>query len=122
MRLPKFLKPGGKVLAMVAFLQAEHGYPSHFFNATRFGVRALFEELHLESQFLDPSNHPVHTMKQILSRYASGLSPEARGTFMQSTVADILTLDDNSPMVQGIDPEVAWQVAWGTTSIFSKNG
>jgi hypothetical protein len=119
--ITRVLKPGGKVFAMVAFLQAEHGYPSHFFNATRFGVRALFEELNVESQFLDPSNHPVHTLRQMLSRYSYVPSSENRGAFLQSTVADILSLDDQSPMVQGVDPEVAWQVAWGTTSIFSKN-
>lgn len=32
--IQRVLKPGGKVLAMVPFLQAEHGYPSHYFNAT----------------------------------------------------------------------------------------
>jgi ubiquinone/menaquinone biosynthesis C-methylase UbiE len=37
--LCRVVKPGGRVYVMLPFIAAEHGYPSHYFNATRFGVR-----------------------------------------------------------------------------------
>jgi hypothetical protein len=121
----RVLKPGGKVLAMVPFLQAEHGYPSHYFNATRFGVRELFRDLALEAQFLDPSNQPIFTLNQILGLYASGLPAEAQATFLSLTVSEILSRGPqdwlNEPLVTELAQEAAWLIAWGTTTILSKS-
>jgi SAM-dependent methyltransferase len=39
----RVLKPGGKVFIDWPFLAPAHGYPSHYFNATREGMRALFQ-------------------------------------------------------------------------------
>ena len=40
----RMLKPGGMVFIDWPFLQPVHGYPSHFFNATREGLRSVFED------------------------------------------------------------------------------
>ncbi len=120
----RVLKPGGKVLVMLPFLQAEHGYPSHYFNATRFGVRELFQNMKLEEQFLDPSNQPIFTLNQILGLYASGLSGATQDTFLALKISELL---DRAPqdwlsdsIVSELRPEIAWLVAWGTTTVFSK--
>ena len=123
--IKRVLKPGGKVLAIIPFLQAEHGYPSHYFNATRFGIRELFKELTMETQFLEVSNQPIFTLNQVLGLYASGLKGETLASFLSLKVSDILSRGPmdwiNEPIVAELAPEVAWQIAWGTTTIFSKN-
>lgn len=126
--LVRVLKPGGKIMVIIPFLQSEHGYPSHFFNATRFGVRKLFEKgASLERQFLDFSNHPVFTLHQILGQYAAGLEGETREAFLNAPIrtfvdtnATKLSLDGN-PFVKGLSEEMRWILAWGTTSVFVKN-
>jgi SAM-dependent methyltransferase len=123
--IERVLKPGGKVLAIIPFVQAEHGYPSHYFNATRFGVRELFRELTMERQFLEVSNQPIFTLNQILGLYASGLGAATRAAFLSLTVADLLGRSPmewlNEPIVTELSPEVAWLIAWGTTTIFRKS-
>ena len=39
--LVRVLKPGGRLLVAVPFLQPEHGYPEHYFNMTRSGLPSL---------------------------------------------------------------------------------
>jgi hypothetical protein len=126
--LVRVLKPGGRIVAVVPFLQAEHGYPSHFFNATRFGLRSLFDGCAVEAQDLGPSNLPIWTLNQILSVYAGGLPTKTRETFLAMTVSEILSVLggpggrpwQESPVVSELNEEVAWTIAWGTTGIFSK--
>ncbi|WP_231639372.1 class I SAM-dependent methyltransferase [Sphingomonas profundi] len=38
----RMLKPGGKLFVDWPFLQPVHGYPSHYYNATREGLRRMF--------------------------------------------------------------------------------
>ena len=38
----RMLKPGGKAFIDWPFLQPLHGYPDHYFNATREGLRSMF--------------------------------------------------------------------------------
>lgn len=84
--LIRVVRPGGKILCVIPFLQAEHGYPSHYFNATRFGVRKLFEGAKLERQWLEISNHPVFTLHQILGLYAAGLPEPQRQRFLDTPI------------------------------------
>jgi hypothetical protein len=124
--LARVLKPGGKILAMIPFLQAEHGYPSHYFNATRAGVVKLFESLDLVSQTLDQSNHPIFTLQQVAGIYLSGLPREHRDSFLSlpiKSLFEVAQLKSNGmshPMLD-IDIQSAFKIAWGTTSVFVKN-
>jgi SAM-dependent methyltransferase len=123
--IKRVLKPGGKVLTIVPFLQAEHGYPSHYFNATRFGVRELFQGMAVDRQFLEPSNQPIFTLNQVLGLYTSGLSGQTRDEFMSLKVSDLLARPPmewlDQPIVTELSPDVAWLIAWGTTTIFRKD-
>ena len=124
--LARVLKPGGKLMAIVPFLQAEHGYPSHYFNATRFGLRRLFKSLEVETQFLELSNHPIFTLEQILSTYANGLPKAQRSKFLGMTIAEILSMPaidrylSKADVVTHLSEDASWGIAWGTTGIFRK--
>lgn len=46
--IARVLKPGGFVLADVAFMQPVHSEGQHFFNATIWGIQEIFKDLELE--------------------------------------------------------------------------
>lgn len=125
--LVRVLKPGGKVFVSIPFLQAEHGYPSHYFNATRFGVQRLFRDLSLDRQFLDFTNHPIFTLEQILATYAGGLPEIARERFLNMSIGELLSKGaiplsaSGDEIVTQLSESVAWQTAWATTAVFSKS-
>ena len=53
--ISRVLKPGGILRVVVPFLQPLHGFPSHFFNMTHFGLATLFEdEIKIDTQFVGP--------------------------------------------------------------------
>ncbi|MER9335545.1 class I SAM-dependent methyltransferase [Mesorhizobium sp. M0293] len=123
--LARVLKPKGRVLVMMPFLQAEHGYPQHYFNATRSGVVKLFEDLMLKDQMMTKSNHPILTINQIVGTYLSGVDEELRGEFSEMPVRRLFELaakhmrDEPDDMLN-IEAQKALQIAWGTTSVFEK--
>jgi SAM-dependent methyltransferase len=123
--LVRVLKPGGRLLLMIPFLQAEHGYPSHYFNATRSGAIKLFEQLEVESQTIHRSNHPINTLNQILRVYQSGLDAGAREEFLNMPVRQIFSLAEQfareeDPPLTRLPLEKQFEIAWGTTTVFSK--
>jgi SAM-dependent methyltransferase len=124
--LSRVLKPGGKVYCSIPFLQAEHGYPSHFFNCTRFGIRRLFDGLSLDRQYLESANQPIFTVHQILGIYTHGLPSGVRERFLRMTVEELIKelpsnrYLRNDELITALDPEERWKIAWGTTAIFSK--
>jgi SAM-dependent methyltransferase len=124
--LIRVLKPGARLYVAMPFLQSEHGYPSHYFNATRFGVRKLFESLRLESQFLELSNHPVFTLEQLLSQYSSGLPEPVRSRFLGMSIADFLSQSavsrntESDEIVTMLNENTGWMLASGTSTIFRK--
>jgi SAM-dependent methyltransferase len=124
--LGRVLKPGGKIYCCIPFLQAEHGYPSHFFNCTRFGIRRLFSSLNLDRHYLEAANQPIFTIHQILGHYAHGLPCGIRERFLGMTVEELIKEPPfdryvrNDELITALDPEERWKIAWGTTAIFSK--
>lgn len=118
--LRRVVKPGGKIYVMIPFLAPEHGYPSHYFNATRFGARQLFANCSVETQIVHPSSHPIGMLGNVLSVYAEGLAPPLKEAFLSMPASELIALSGNRshPLVQELDPETAWKVAWGTTTIF----
>lgn len=123
--LRRVLKPGGRLLLMLPFLQAEHGYPSHYFNATRSGAIKLFEGLEVERQYIQHANHPILTLNQILTVYHSGLDPAHREQFLNMKVKDVLRLADDyrqlkDPVLTHLPVEKQFEIAAGTTTLFTK--
>jgi SAM-dependent methyltransferase len=83
----RMLKPGGKVWIDWPFLQPVHGYPSHFFNATREGLRSIFEDAGFKCDDIGTWGHqgPDFTLSMVLGGLALSL-PE----LMDMTVRDLL--------------------------------
>jgi SAM-dependent methyltransferase len=63
--LARALKPGALAFVCTPFLQAFHGYPSHFQNFTIYGHRKLFEDSGLEILESGVCNGPAMAMIQM---------------------------------------------------------
>lgn len=123
----RVLKPGGQIYVSVPFLQPEHGYPSHYFNCTRFGLRKLFEGADLiEHKIPDGANHPIMTLHKLATIYAGGLPSKQQEEFLDLKIRDlvdtppVLSFKKQTSYVVELDETARWRLACATTAIFSK--
>ncbi|HVY14149.1 MAG TPA: class I SAM-dependent methyltransferase [Rhodopila sp.] len=87
----RVLKPGGRLLCNVPFLQPLHGYPHHYYNMTHQGLRALFEPaLRVDEVIVPPEGRPIWTLRWMLDSWFRGLPEPARTEFLSMTVQDLL--------------------------------
>ena len=64
--IARVLKPGGKLICCVPFLQPLHGYPHHYYNMTGQGLRALFERrLHIDQHIVPHSTLPLPAQRPL---------------------------------------------------------
>jgi hypothetical protein len=129
--LIRVVKPGGKLLVNMPHVWSEHGYPSHYFNATRFGVQKLFSEgAALDKQVIEWSNHPIITINHLLGVYAAGLPDAVRRRFLKTSIEELIGggISTAAEMhaaqhefVTGLRDEAQWALAAATTSIFVKD-
>lgn len=116
--ISRVLKPSGRLYCSVPFLQPYHGYPHHYFNATAQGIRRLFEDdlEVLDVEVID-SGHPIWALNWLVAAWADGLPPEARETFGQMTVQDLLA-DPKSflqqPFCEALSKEKRLELACAT--------
>jgi SAM-dependent methyltransferase len=89
--IARVVRPGGKILVEVPFLQPYHGYPHHYYNMTISGLENLFSEhFVIERSGLPPGGEPIWTLPWLLNAYVAGLPTEAAEHFKQLTVRDLL--------------------------------
>lgn len=89
--IARVLKPGGKLLCTMPFLQPLHGYPHHYFNATHQGLRRLFEDaLRIESVRVPPGLHPIFALQWIIKSWANGLAGQAKQEFLDARMSDFM--------------------------------
>lgn len=124
--LARVLKPGGILFIDLPFLQPEHGYPHHYFNATRMGLRQLFDGiLHPEVHGVPNSGHPSTVMMTMVRVYRAGLAKTLRGEFDELSVAHLVTSDfkafRDGPFGT-ISDEILWKMPSTTQAVFSKAG
>lgn len=95
----RMLKRGGKVWIDWPFLQPVHGYPSHYFNATREGLRSIFEDEGFQIAQVDTLSHQGvdYTMTWLLGDLMRHLSPQARKKLGRMRVADLLATRPGDP-------------------------
>jgi SAM-dependent methyltransferase len=124
----RMLKPGGLAFIDWPFLQPVHGYPSHFYNATRSGLSALFQD-GFEQIVLDTLSNqtPDHTLNWILREWSAALTSEpTRAELLGMTVADLMREAPGSPFwrrVLAATPDKAKMTfACGNTLIARKSG
>ncbi|MCW5981535.1 MAG: class I SAM-dependent methyltransferase [Bryobacteraceae bacterium] len=122
--LVRVLKPGGRLYCHVPFLQPEHGYPSHFYNMTRQGLRNLFPDMRMERHEVPPSGYPMHSLHWFISQYAAHLPPASRDAFLAMRMGDVLSrgpFDWNSePVVFELGEAGRWILASTTAILLRK--
>ncbi len=123
--LVRVLKPGGTLYCCIPFLQPEHGYPHHYFNATRSGLRELFpEEFEVLQHLVPRSGEPIWTLQWFLSRYVGQLPPGERQTFLNLRMKDVVDKPAESLLqeswVRDLSPEGKWMLASTTAAVFRK--
>ncbi len=94
--MQRMLKPGGKAFIDWPFLQPVHGFPSHFFNATREGLCSLFQDNDFEIQFCGTGAHqtPAYTVHWILHEMLARLQDgPLKDELRAMTVGDLANLD-----------------------------
>lgn len=69
----RVLKPGGYVYADWNFVFAYHGYPHHYFNATRQGIGEVFAEFRELRSGVAPFQGPGYALRSVLEAYVEGL-------------------------------------------------
>jgi SAM-dependent methyltransferase len=89
--ISRVLKPGGMLRVVVPFLQPLHGFPSHYFNMTQFGLKALFEgDLDIKEQYVRPEYGPLWTMHTLVRAWHNGLPAHLQKPFLNLTLNDFL--------------------------------
>jgi SAM-dependent methyltransferase len=89
--IARVVKPGGRIFIDWPFLQPTHGYPSHYYNATREGTRSLFAS-HFTITTLMTGGHqgPDFTVQWILSWLLDSIrDPGVRAKLANKTIGEI---------------------------------
>ncbi len=92
--LVRVVKPGGRIMASVPFLQPVHGYPSHYYNMTQQGLINLFDGIAaVESCSVPLHGHPIFAVQWIAKAYLNGLPEDTRADFASTTIGELAGLD-----------------------------
>jgi SAM-dependent methyltransferase len=112
--LARVAKPGAVTYVSVPFLQPYHGYPHHYFNATRDGLRTLFEPyFEIDELYTPYAGHPILGLQWMLDRYRSGLPGDAAEHFGAMTVDELIATEhkDGLDYVGALSPEATHDLA-----------
>jgi SAM-dependent methyltransferase len=88
----RMLRPGGMVFIDYPFLAPVHGYPSHYYNATREGLARLFDQGFERIKLLtEPNQTPDHSIHWQLAGLAEAMTDETvRAEFERMSIADLI--------------------------------
>lgn len=90
----RVLKPGGQLFCAMPFLQPLHGYPHHYFNATKQGLRRLFEDrLRVDRVSVPETGHPAYALHWFLENWTLGLDPAALAAFRALSVGELVDME-----------------------------
>jgi SAM-dependent methyltransferase len=123
--LARVLKPGGTLYCCIPFLQPEHGYPDHYFNATRSGLQQLFaNHLVVVRHMVPRSGEPVWSLHWFLQWYAKELPDPVRKEFVNLRIEEILEKSPqawaNTRWVTGLSEDAKWRLASTTAAVLKK--
>lgn len=122
----RVVKPEGRLFIDWPFLQPVHGYPSHYYNATREGLRKLFDhDFTVSELYTGPHQGPDYTVRWILNALLSSISdPTIREQLSQTTVGDLCAHSPQSEWWQRIlgdlDDRAISMLSCGNTLIGSR--
>lgn len=90
----RVVKPGGKIMCQVPFLQPEHSFPGHFYNMTQTGIQNLLADTaEVVSVDVPPHGHPIFAVQWMLREYMSGLPDALQQDFAKITLGEAANLD-----------------------------
>lgn len=123
--IARVLKPGGKLICSVPFLQPLHGYPHHYYNMTHQGLKNLFEDsLSIEEIFVPKSTLPIWSLTWILKSWSEGLIDSTiKKDFLNMKVGDLINSPVNylqSPFVTELTKEKIFELSSAFTVICKK--
>jgi SAM-dependent methyltransferase len=120
----RVLKPGGRLICCVPFLQPYHGYPHHYFNMTHQGLRSLFEhDLTIDDHQVLYSTLPIWTLSWMLNSWANGLPELARRKFLSMRVQDLMGPPQSylqEDFVRALSPAKNFELASATVLFATK--
>jgi len=75
--LMRVLKPGGWVVVQTAFLQPEHEYPWHFYNATSEGMKLWFKHFTIDEVRISENFNPLYALSWLAAECEAALRSDA---------------------------------------------
>lgn len=118
--MQRMLKPGGKAFVDWPFLQPVHGFPSHFFNATREGLCSVFRDNGFQIEFCETGRHesPAYTvhwiLHEMLSRLPAGGLKNELSSMRVGDLANLQPLSDLwDRVVSALPPAAVSEFACG---------
>jgi SAM-dependent methyltransferase len=124
----RMLRPGGRVFIDWPFLQPVHGYPSHYFNATRKGLMSMFsDKFVVEYSRTFPNQTPDWTINWILGKFIRDLpSREKQLELMNMKVKDLLEMPPGGQfwksVLAGAPDSLISEFACGNSLVGTKRG
>lgn len=86
----RVLQPFGIAKIDTAFLQPEHGYPHHFFNATETGLRHWFRDFDIRWSGVESYQHPQWALSWFLGVYLDRIGQAQARVLEKATIAELL--------------------------------
>jgi SAM-dependent methyltransferase len=122
----RMLRKGGKVFIDWPFLQPVHGYPSHFFNATRQGLKTVFEDEGFEVEILDTFHNQTvaYTVQWILGALNHNLPSDIRPELQKMKVSELMSMDVQGEKwwrwIKALPPAAQEELACGNSLVARK--
>ena len=121
--LIRVLKPGGKILCAVPFLQPFHGYPDHYYNMTSHGLINLFQDgIDIEKIDVYGGFLPIGSLTWILKSWSDGLVGETKNSFLNMKIGDLTESTEvylSKPFVRELSREKNLELA-SATALFGE--
>jgi SAM-dependent methyltransferase len=122
----RIVKPGGKIFIDWPFLQALHGYPSHYYNATREGLRCLFaDKFEIDELYTGAWQGPDHTVNQVLNLLLSSIKDDSvRMRLSHTTIGDLCEQRPQSEIwktiLSTLDDHAVSMLSWGNQLVATR--
>ncbi len=125
--ITRVLRPGGKLYCAVPFLQPFHGYPHHYFNMTKTGLKTLFENgIKVDKQEVVEAYMPIYALCWIVGSWGAGLDDKTREEFLNMRLKDFFDVapniktNFNRPFVHNLSEDKNFELATGTVLFGTK--
>lgn len=126
--MQRMLVPGGHVFIDWPFLQPVHGYPSHYFNATREGLTTIFQDQGFEvtHAFTGAHQNAAYTLRWVIQWLLYRLPERERKIAGGVKLHEIVQWDPHGPewkeLLDALDDVAQMELACGNMLVAKKAG